>query len=665
MESIGVDTGGTFTDCVLIRGKETIVLKVPSTPENPSRAILEGVDLLPDEAATPVVHGTTVALNALLTGRTARTALITNSGFRDLIEIGRQDRPRLYELNPRKPKALVPRELRFEIDQRSAPSDNGTLTELRTPKLDALQQLKRELADADIEALAVCLLHSYADPTIEARIAEELASLNLPITCSAHVLAEYREYERFSTAIANAALVPVMQTYLTELESGLAERRLDLMQSSGGTLSAAQAAVEPVRVLFSGPAGGVIGASRAAKQAGFDEIVALDMGGTSTDVAFHSTSQRSALGETRIAGHPIGVPALDIHTIGTGGGSLVSVDDAGILHVGPESAGADPGPVGYGKGEQLTVTDAHIQLGHIAASTFAGGRVALDPERVADKFEVLSRQLGVTVPEAARSVLEVARAAMRRAIGVMTMQRGQDPGRLPLVAFGGAGGLHAAALAESLDMRGALIPAYPGVLSAWGMAHADALCDRSRSVLRPLVTMDDGERRALREELEREAQEQLEQDGSAAATIRVETVLELRYRGQDATLAIREEGDSAEALCAQFHERHRERYGWSLEETEVELVHIRARARTARELPPSEEYETRPLDSDSVLGTRTAWFDEALEVPRIARESLRPGQEFEGPALLEESTGTGLVPPGWTARVLGGGHLWLTKNVSR
>ncbi len=646
---------------MLIRDGEVVVEKLPSTPSDPSKAVLEGIGALPSAGEFDVVHGTTVALNALLTGRTARTALVTGTGFRDLIEIGRQDRSGLYDLAPRKPRPIVPRELRFEIDQRTAPAGDATFEELSSPSPEALEQLAEDLAEAEVESLAICLLHSYATPEIEERIAEALSKLNLPITCSARILPEYREFERFSTATINAALVPLMKEYLARLESKLAGRRLELMQSSGGSISASRAAEEPVRILFSGPAGGVVGAARAARESGFNSIVALDMGGTSADVAFHSGESRSSISDARIAGHPIAVPALDIHTIGTGGGSLVSVDSAGILHVGPESAAADPGPVCYGRGEVLTVTDAHVMLGHIATGTFASGRVELDEERVRERFEELGSKLGIEPHDAAQAVLDVARASMRRALGVMTMQRGQDPKQLPLVAFGGAGGMHAAALADSLEMRGALIPVNPGVLSAWGMANADALCERSRSVLAPLPAWPADERTTITKELLQLAATELERAGHAREAIVGECSLDLRYVGQNSTLSLVDSGDSPEKLILEFHARHKSLYGWQLEDREVELVNLRVAARVPRALDEPQNLESRELPESAILGHRQAWFGKSIQMQRVDRAQLEPGMRFEGPALLEEYSGTGLVPPGWNVEVLTGGHLWLSK----
>src|SRR5688572_10785725 len=507
--TVGIDTGGTFTDPVAVRGGEVAVEKVPSTPDDPSRAALDGLARL----ALPygrVVHGTTVALNALLTGAIARTALVTCRGMADLLEIGRQDRPELYALHPVKPSPIVPRELRFEVASRAWPDPAGNgraLVVVERPSASELARLRRELERAAPESIAICLLHSYADPGLEREIAEALRPLGLPVTCSAELHREYREVERFSTAVVNAALVPRVRGYLEHLGRALGSARLELMQSSGGTLSAEQAAREPVRVLLSGPAGGVVGAAHAAREAGFERMVGLDMGGTSTDVAYGDVGGRATLARegVRIAGHPVATPALDIHTIGCGGGSLLQVDAGGVLHVGPASAGADPGPVAYGRSDEPTLTDAHVLLGHVASGSFLGGRLELDTAAVRRAFERLGRKLGVPAQEAALAALDVARAAMRRALGVMTMQRGSDPKLVPLIAFGGAGGLHAAALAEGLGMPGALVPRGTGVLLALGMALAQAVAVRSASAQVPLASLTVRERGALASELARDA----------------------------------------------------------------------------------------------------------------------------------------------------------------
>lgn len=661
---IGVDTGGTFTDLVLLERGQLRTEKLASTPGDPSRAVLDGIARLGGpHRGSEVVHGSTVALNAVLTGRIARTALITNAGFRDLIEIGRQERPSIYELHPEKPAALVPRELRFEVGQRSWPDEDGTLREVERPDRAELVRLARRIERSRAESVAVCLLHSYADPAIEERIAAVLSRSGASVTCSAGILPAYREYERFSTAVVNAAVAPVMGRYLDALARELPGVRLSILQSSGGTLSAERARREPVRVLFSGPAGGVVGAARAAREAGLGRIATLDMGGTSSDVAFHDPGAGLAntVSDARIAGHPVAVPTLDIHTIGCGGGSLVTVDRGGILHVGPESAGADPGPVCYGRGEIPTVTDAHVRLGHIANDEeggFLDGGLFLDTDAVARAFETLGKQLGVQPTAAAGAVLDVARAAMRRALGVMTMQRGHDPRSLPLVAFGGAGGLSAAALAGSLGMPGALVPAQPGVLSALGMATADAVSDHSETVLAPLADWPTSRRERALGALARRGREQLVESGFPARSIDYEFSLDLRYRGQSFELAVAEGTRPAERFAA----RHAELYGWRLDQAEVELVQLRARAVVRVAAPEPTRPRRRPMPDAAVPGRRSAWFGRRVQARRIARGRLSPGHAFEGPAVVEEFSGTTLVPPGWRAEVRAGGHLWLSRG---
>ncbi|MEE8469523.1 MAG: hydantoinase/oxoprolinase family protein [Planctomycetota bacterium] len=665
---LGVDTGGTFTDLVLADDSGTVrSVKVPSTPDDPARALLAGVRLLCDgdgggdgggkrsgeggagddllQSGLEVIHGTTVALNALLTGRTARTALVTNAGFRDLLEIGRQERPDIYSLHPRKPAPLVPRERRFEVHQRSWPDGQGGILEVSVPSSAELLKLVRAVQRSRAESVAVCLLTSYADPSIEERVAAALAPLGIPITCSAAILPAYREIERFSTAVVNAALVPVLGAYLERLGKEFDGHRLSVLQSSGGTLEAAAAAREPVRVLFSGPAGGVVGAGRAAAQCGLSSIVTLDMGGTSTDVAFRDADAENlgTVNDAVVAGHPIAVPALDIHTIGCGGGSLVRVDAGGVLHVGPESAGADPGPVCYGRGEEPTVTDAHVLLGHIAPQAFLNGTLELDEGAVQRAFERLAERLGSTPADTAAGVLEVARAALRRAVGVMTMQRGMDPKALPLVAFGGGGGLHAAALARSLGMPGALVPAQPGVLSALGMTTADALRDHQCTVLAPLADWGRERRGRALKRLAETGRQELREAGHAARAIRSEYSLELRYRGQSYELTVPEGRSPAQVFAFQ----HEERYGWRMDAGEVELVTLRARA-VVRVAPPvvaGPQPRRRARPAAAVVGTRRAWFEQWVECERIDRSRLAPGHVVQGPAIVEEYSVTTLVPP--------------------
>jgi len=681
---IGVDTGGTFTDLVLITDGggaapegELQVAKVPSRPDDPLGAIREGLELLgigTDEELT-LVHGTTVALNALLTGRTSRVALVTNEGFRDLIEIGRQDRTDIYALHPVKPEPIVPRALRFEVGARQWPAAGGTPGEdfetVREPKNKELRELARTLAKKKPESVAVCLLHSWADDTHERTVAGALESLGVPVTTSAALVPEHREFERFSTACVNAALEPLMQRYIASLRGKLGKARLSMLQSSGGTLDAERAAREPVRVLFSGPAGGVIGAARAAQECGFSSFCTLDMGGTSTDIAFHSTRSaeenrpRRSLEPVHVAGHPLAVPSLDIHTIGCGGGSLAQVDAGGVLHVGPRSAGADPGPVCYGRSEHPTLTDAHVFLGHLRPGTFLGGKLELDLPAVDAAFERLGAELGTTAAKAAQGVLEVARAAMRRAVGVMTLERGEDPERLALVAFGGAGGLHGAALARSLRMPAALVPLHPGALSARGMTRAEPIRDTARTVLRPLEAVAPAERRAIHRELGKKAKAELVASGFRASEVRLEHSLDLRYRGQSFELSLPETSKSSKSAGSDgpreaFHDAHEKLYGYALREREVELVCLRTRARVAAAEAAPRSVRRKRLPKSAVRETRRCLFDEAHPTTVIDRARLGPGHTFDGPALIEEYSGTTLVPPGWRAQVSAHGHLLLT-----
>lgn len=683
--TFGIDTGGTFTDLVRLDadGTET-VHKRPSTPDDPGRAVLEALAASGGAgAADHVVHGTTVALNALLTGRIARTALVTNTGFRDLIEIGRQTRPDLYALEPRRPRPLVPRELRFEVAQRSFPARaddaaDGPLVETLHPTDDELGRLLAKLRRARIESVAVCLLHAYADPAIEERVARALEPLGVPITCSSGLLREHREFERFATATVNAALVPLVRAYLGPLAERVAPARLSILQSSGGHLPSARAGDEPVRVLTSGPAGGVVGAQAAARDCGHAELVALDMGGTSTDVAcvrsgLQASSERGAAAVVtdlpEVGGHPIAVPSLDLHTIGCGGGSMVRLDAAGALHAGPDSAGAHPGPVAYGRSDVATVTDAHVLLGHVASGPFVGGDLVLDTDAVTRAFETLGGQLGASPERTARAVLGSARAAMRRAIAAMTHQRGRDPMMLPLVAFGGAGGLHAAALAESLSMPSAIVPRHPGALSAWGMTRARARREAALSVLVPGASCGPRERARLSAELVERVRAELAED-PGTGRIHVVRSVDLRYRGQAYELRL----PDGPRLVEAFHAAHTALYGHRFDDERVEVVRLRVvaeRGRVAAGPDGSGEGpapKRRPAPAAARVGRRAVRLDPASDRVEQAdlwlRDGLREGHELRGPAVVQEYSGTTLVPAGWRARVMRGGHLELRASRS-
>ena len=660
---VGVDTGGTFTDLVVVCGDRLWVEKILSTPSAPEEAIVEGLKLLDavtDTESAEVIHGSTVGLNALLTRATGRVALVTNKGFQDLIEIRRQDRPDLYALHPSVPEPLVARADRHEVSQRSWPDLNGQLTEISSPSKSELAILARRIRRSGVEGACVCLLHAYGDSAIEEQVAAALRLEGLSVTSSAALLNTHREYERMSTALINACLTPVLGRYIERLRRALGQRRLALLQSSGGTLSAELAAEQPARVVLSGPAGGVVGAARAAAEAGLDQVVTLDLGGTSTDVAFHNpqVGRAGATTGSSVAGHALSLPALDVHCIGCGGGSLVHLDSTGVLQVGPQSAGADPGPIAYGTGNEPTLTDALVFAGRIDAGRFLGGQLELDHEGVRRAFEELGAELGVSPMEAARGSIQVAQAAMRRALSVMTMQRGKDPALISLVSFGGGGGLFGVELAADLGIPKVLVPAHAGVLSAWGMVHADATLDLAETVLEPLAKWNRTRRSKAFKKLEQESLTQLLAAGHRRRDCRYERVLELRFCGQSHELAIPEGSDPG----SEFHATHQRRYGWTPGEAEVELVHLASRAVVPGPAPNTgPQPRRRKLSRHAHVGLRKV-DGERKRVPVLDRAELKPGMHWPGPSLVEEATTTTWIPRGWEARVTRGGHMLLSRE---
>ncbi len=489
---VAIDTGGTFTDCVWkdeAHGRLRMV-KVFSTPTDPSQAIVEALSKVPHEGELIILHGTTVGTNTLLERKGARTALVTTAGFEDAIEIGRQARPKLYDFFFDRIEPLVPADLRFGIEERTS-SDGEILT---SPSPADLKSLVSQVTAKQPESIAISLLFSFANPRNEQVIAEALKPLNVLLSISHQILPEFREYERTSTVVINAYLQPVMQRYLEKLETrfhrgiagGIEGRRprIFVMQSSGGITALASAASEPVRTVLSGPAGGVVGAAASARASGFPRIIAFDMGGTSTDVSLVEGAITTA-SHAEVAGLPVGVPMLDIHTVGAGGGSLARFDAAGVLRVGPESAGADPGPICYGRGTQPTVTDANLLLGRLQPTRFLGGDFILDLDRTRRITREWLKQQGspLTLEKFAAGVIRVVNATMEKAIRVVSIERGRDPRDFALVAFGGAGGLHACALAEALSIPHVIVPALPGALSALGILVSDVVKDYSRTVL--------------------------------------------------------------------------------------------------------------------------------------------------------------------------------------
>src|SRR5687767_823775 len=654
---IGVDTGGTFTDFVFEQDGQIQLFKIPSTPSDPSLAIRQGLDRICSKIPVQlteleVVHGTTVGTNALLQRRGARIALITTKGFEDVLAIGRQARPELYNLNAIKPPPLVADQLRLGVGERVVAS--GEVLEPLNER--ELRGLIRTLKQAGVEAIAISLLFSFLHPEHEERIASALASLDVPLSISSRILPEYREYERTSTVVINAYLQPLMGRYLSRLSSSdqSTNRNLRVMQSSGGSISADMAAAEPVRTILSGPSGGVVGALRAAQSAGIENVITFDMGGTSTDVALCDSGAIRTTNEAMIAGLPVAVSVMDIHTVGAGGGSIARVDEGGSLRVGPESAGADPGPACYGRSLLPTVTDAHVVLGHFGSDSLLGGEFKLDEERARAALGQLADDLScvtgkrVNVIAAAEGVVSVANTNMERALRHISVERGHDPRQFALLPFGGAGGLHAVELARALRIPTIIMPIAPGALSAVGVLVADVVKDQSLTVMFGYNAGDLKKLPPVFREMEREAAAVLRREGFPASKQRHERALAMRYRGQSFELLITKTNGN---IAAAFHRAHRERYGYAQEQSEIEIVSARLRSIGMVD----------KLSMRKILGARgavkrhdsvVAYLDRRKTTVAVyKRDELRGGIKLKPPCIVTEYSATTLIPADATARV--------------
>jgi N-methylhydantoinase A len=642
---IAIDTGGTFTDCVAMVEGEMRVLKVRSTPGDPGAAVMVGVERLGGAGALELRHGTTVGTNAMLERKGARVAFVTTAGFEDTIAIGRQTRPLLYAWTQPAAASLVEEGLRFGVAERM--SAEGEV--LRRPSEDELKELVERVRASGAEAVAVSLLFAFLNAENEARVVGALEVLGLPMSVGHRMLPEFREYERGSTLVVNAYLAPLMSGYLLGLEAEVGRKyeggMVEVMQSSGGIVGAKLAAEEPVRTVLSGPAGGVIGAWEMARAAGFERVIGFDMGGTSTDVflADVETGGVRRTNESVVAGVPVSVPMLDIHTAGAGGGSLARFDAGGLLRVGPESAGSEPGPVCFGRGELPTVTDANLILGRLDEEMFMGGAVRLDIERARECFGARRGELE-SVEAFAEGILRVVETQMERAIRVISVERGHDPRRFTLVAFGGGGPLHACAVARALRVPTVMIPAMPGALSAVGILLADAVRDYSRTVMVAGSRMDE-----LEEEFA--ALEAVGAKEFVGKTFEVERSVDVRYVGQGYELNVAHGADAAE----RFHAMHEQRYGFAHRERGMEIVNVRVRLRVRAEAYAPVREEVRAGDGRAALrGEKSIYFDgEWLRARVFDRERLRAGDALVGPALVAEYTSATVVPAGATVRVDG------------
>jgi len=685
---IGVDTGGTFTDCVALMGGQVQILKVFSTPADASSAIVQGVLQLAGEripatrrktvrksqgreaapAELDIIHGTTVGTNSLLERRGARVGLITTAGFEDLLEIGRQARPRLYDLNVQREAPLVPRDLRFGIKERIAA--DGTVL---LPVTDAeIRRLLRKVKASGADSLAVCFLFAFANPAHERRVATALKSLGLPLSISNEILPEFREFERLSTVVINAYLAPRMGTYLRNLENrmraeirgqpGGQHGRIYVMQSNGGISTAARAGQQPVRTILSGPAGGVVASAWLAKQLGLARAISFDMGGTSTDVCLLDGPPRTT-NETSLAGLPVAVPVLDVHSVGAGGGSLARIDAGGALRVGPESAGASPGPICYGRGGQrLTVTDANLVLGRLDADHFLGGTFRLDAlaaQRGFDSFLAgpALHAAFASPPELAAGIVAVSNATMEKALRVISVERGYDPRDFTLICYGGAGGLHAADLARSMGLPAVIVPQNPGAFSALGILLSDVVRDVAQSVLLPVSADGKSQVHALLRNIEGQFNRlqgstlsELRREGFNAGEARATRRLDVRYQGQSYELSV----PFTAGFREDFHREHARTYGFGHPERSLEIVNLRLRVvipaaksrwRPRKPGPPSQARK-------ALVKIKPVWFGANFHPTGIYdRQRLAPGAMLRGPAVINEYSATTVVPPDFICKV--------------
>jgi len=671
---VGVDSGGTFTDvCMFDETDGRIeVWKVSSTPDDPSRGIARGVaeGMEARAGGTDSLaeigyfgHGTTVATNALIQHRGAKVGLIVTAGFRDLLEIGRQKRPSLYDIQADKPLTLVPRHLRHEVPERLLHT-GAVHSPLDT---DAVRAAAEALRDEGVAAVAICFLYAFVNPAHEiaarAIVAEVLPEAFI---CASHEIApEFREFERLSTATVNAYLGPTMHRYLNRLVHRLADLGLPaaphLTQSNGGVVGFEAAATTPVRAVLSGPSTGVVAAEAIGRQAGFPDIITFDMGGTSSDVALMTGGRIQQTNESIVHGYPIKAPMLDIHTVGAGGGSIARIDSGGLLKVGPQSAGADPGPICYGLGAtEPTVTDANIAMQVLNPTHLLGGRMAVRRDLALEAIARMAERLGLGVMATAQGIISVVTANMARAIRVISVQRGHDPRDYALMAFGGAGPLHAVRLAQELDIRRIIVPRNPGILCAMGLLLTDLRADFSSTRLMPLEASSIPQMQAAVDHVDAQAQAWFQREGIAPADSRRSLTVDMRYEGQNYELSVPlPEGPVTPATLAAlqegFEREHKRLYGFLAEGEKINCVTFRA---GALGLVRKAELVARPVGpaeaGPAITGRREIWFSEArdfIDSPIYARDRLAPGMTFAGPAVVEQMDTTTLVPPGVNVRV--------------
>ena len=651
---IGIDIGGTFTDFVVFdeAAGHVSTFKILSTPSSPAQAVLEGLKRIPRESLRTIIHGSTVATNALLERKGARTAFVTTKGFRDVLRLGRQNRRALYDWFSGGVEPLVSPDRCFEIPER-IDYRGQVLLPLDTNEIPALAQLLR---DWQVQSVAISFLFSFTNPAHEQEVARCFRREGLFVTASHELLPEFREYERASTTVVNAYVSPVLDRYLGELETALGASTFHIMQSNGGRIQAREARQQGVRSILSGPAGGVVGAAHVARLAGFDRLVTFDMGGTSTDVSLVDGAIETTA-EAEVGGFPIRVPVIDIHTVGAGGGSLARIDEGGALRVGPESAGADPGPVCYGRGGQVpTVTDANVMLGRLPATGLLGGKLPLDTEASSKAISMLAEHLGLQlqadcseIEGAALGIVQIVNAQMERAIRVISVERGHDPREYVLVSFGGAGGIHACELARGMRIGRVFIPSMASTLSAYGMLTAHVRVDAVQTIMRsdePSYEELQGTFAPMIEKIGFD----LKAQGVQQDDVEIFRELDVRYVGQSYELTV----PFSASYRASFEAQHQQRYGYRQEDAPIEIVNMRV-CGIGRITPPSPRrlpFDVSADASHAVTGThRLILPDGPVLAPHFSRERLRPGNEIDGPAVIIQDDTTIVLSVNDHARV--------------
>ncbi len=644
---IGIDTGGTFTDFVVLVDGEFSVHKELSTPIDPSIAIYQGIKkLIGDKLdGTYIYHGTTIATNALLERKGSKIVLITTKGFEDIIEIGRQNRKELYNIFEQETKPLVERPYRVGIKERA--DFKGNILE-QISKAEMLK-LKNKIKKLKPEAIAISLINSYASSKNELIVENLLKDLGIPISVSSRILPEFREYERTSTVVINAYLIKKVFSYMNNLKVRLKQSKIFVLQSNGGLISTEQAGSEPVRILLSGPAGGVVGAFKIAEKVGMNKIMTYDMGGTSTDVSLCDGSIKFSNINT-VDNLAVNVPMVDVKTIGAGGGSIAYIDPGGALKVGPESAGSDPGPACYGKGDRPTVTDANVVLGRINPDYFLGGEMKIFKDRSARALRKLSKQLGISTLELASGIIEVANANMEKALRVISLERGYDPREFALFSFGGAGGLHACELARGLGISKVIFPSNPGVLSALGMLIADYFRDYSMSVFFNSEKDDFQKISKAFRRLEKRPEKEYTRE-----RIKYEYYIDARYKRQSHELII----PFNKSFIKTFHNEHKKKYGYSQSDNIVEIVNIRLRALSKKvdfKIPECTKVRKQVTFTKSDI-----FYNNKNVLSRIySRDDFYSGYKFRGPAIVLEKTSTLFVTPGFNCQIENYGNIIAT-----